>query len=141
MSGFGKIIFKLVFLVGLVWSFVFCLHGTAVAYINHSHVKISSPFDGTANRSHCLLNQHFSVFKVCPHMSQPTAGETILIASECGGNATGTIPEKFSFNKNPSVADFSLSLGPDIISSAFFSSLQVDLPKFSNLIAPPPKLL
>ena len=90
-----------ILIVVLVWALFGATNAMAKPHIhgNHHHHQTTtvSPFDGKneAPSLHCLLKAHTHQ-GFCTH-SKPARSQTAQIATDCGGNTSGAIPNSTSF--------------------------------------------
>ncbi len=124
---------------------VFFLAGVtgANASVSHDHhEEISdSPFQGKSNDGslHCLLNKHFHVSTVCPHIRAKDDSREARIAADCGGSPQGTIPASSTSSKSPFL--FSVNSPLPVFRSAenIFVSSNFFQQFFPGQIDPPPR--
>ena len=96
------------FLVLLFWGLVFFLLMAVQASANpaHDHGTIS-PFDKQkhTHELYCVLNKHHSSNVFCPHSISEKNKQRPVIASDCGGKSSGTIPAVGSYNVSVFLSD------------------------------------
>ena len=103
----------------------------------HKQTSIASQFDGQKEvvSLHCLLRGHVDRL-VCPH-TKIDAEQTPIIAKECHGKSSGSIPisNKFfsKFAETNNIVQFDYSLGSKLAQTSFPS-----FNSFIDSLDPPP---
>ncbi len=133
-----------ILIVVLVWALFGATSALAKPHMHgdhHQHQTTSvSPFDGKKeDRSlHCLLRAHTHQ-GFCPH-SKPERSQTAHIATDCGGNTSGAIPNSTSFGSEFVEASATplIQISPD---ERFTPIVLMSYQSFIDSLDPPPIVL
>jgi hypothetical protein len=133
-----------ILIVVLVWALFGATNAMAKSHIHgdhHQHQTTTvSPFAGKkeVQSLHCLLRAHTHQ-GFCPH-SKPERNQTAQIATDCGGNASGAIPNSTSFG-----SEFAEASATPLIQSSPDEKLTpivlMSYHRFIDSLDPPPRVL
>ena len=140
--------FKKILTVGLLMTFLL-VTTSAFAQGQHHEVRHShnqshavSPFDGNKESKslHCLLKSHTHQ-GFCPHSeSGPKNAHSFIIATDCGGKTSGTIPNLTSFHSDLAEINY-FSYNHFLSGNKLASSPVSHFHHFTDTLDPPPRIL
>jgi hypothetical protein len=140
--------FKNILMVGLLMTFLL-VTTSAFAQGQHHEMRYShhqshavSPFDGDkANTSlHCLLKSQ-THHGFCPHSEfGPKNAHSFIIATDCGGKTSGTIPNLTSFHGDFAEINY-FSYNYFLLGNKLASSGVSPFHRFIDSLDPPPRVL